>query len=434
VPAELRSPLEAQKRGVGVIFQDFKLVPELTVAENILLGNEPRSRFAPFLDRRRMLSEARQALNRLGKSIDPSAPVSALGIGDRQMVEIAKAITRDVRILAMDEPTASLTETEIAGLFGVIRHLRAGGTGVIYISHRLNEIFEIGDRITVLRDGRAVHTCPVAGLDRAMLIRYMVGREIEEEYPKAELERGPVLLRVEGLSAPGVEGASFELCRGEILGFAGLVGAGRTQLALALFGASARTSGRVLLEGREVFPRSPHEAIREGIGLLTEDRNRYGLVLQMRVRENISLANLDEIAGGLFLSTGREKALARHYVDELQIRPAAVEAPVETLSGGNRQKVVIARWLNTKARLLIFDEPTAGIDVGARHEIYLMINRLAASGVGIMLISSDLPELLGVCDRIAVMNRGRIAGVLSRGEATQERVMTLATASEPVPA
>jgi ribose transport system ATP-binding protein len=427
VRADIRSPLEAQQLGVAVIFQDFKLVPGLSVAENIVLGSEPTVRFLPFINRRKVLQRARDALAQVGEGIDPSAPVSMLSVGERQMVEIARAISKKARLLAMDEPTASLSDHEIARLFKVIRRLRAEGVGIIYVSHRLKEVFEIGDRITVLRDGKVVQNCGRAGVDRAQLIRWMVGREIDQEYPKADLARGDAILRVEHLYAPGLQDVSFELFRGEILGFAGLVGAGRTQLARALFGAVPGSSGRVLFEGRPVAPRSPHHAIREGIGLLTEDRNRLGLVLQMSVRENISLSSLSEMKTGPFINLGAERALATRYVGELQVRPPYVDAPVEILSGGNRQKVVIARWLNTRARLLIFDEPTAGIDVGARYEIYRMINRLAASGVGVMLISSDLPELLGICDRIAIMCQGRITGVLARSEANQEKLMTLAT-------
>jgi ribose transport system ATP-binding protein len=424
---DVRSPLEAQQLGIGVIFQDFKLVPQLSAAENIALGNEPTLGRTPFIDRRRVRTRAREALAQMGESIDASAQVSALSVGERQMVEIAKAISRKVRILAMDEPTASLSEHEIARLFAIIRRLRAEGVGIIYISHRLNEIFDIGDRITVLRDGRVVTSCLMNETDRPQLIRWMVGREIEEEYPKAAYERGAAILHVEHLSAPGVCDVSFELFEGEILGFAGLGGAGRTQLAEVLFGAVPRTSGRVRLDGKEISPRSPHEAILHGVGLLTEDRNRSGLILQMCVRENISLSSLENFVAGPFISLKKERALAQQYIEELQIRPPLADSPVEHLSGGNRQKVVIARWLNTKARLLMFDEPTAGIDVGARHEIYQMIHRLAGSGVGVILISSDLPELLGMCDRIAVMCRGRLTGVLPRVEATQERVMTLAT-------
>ncbi len=427
VAVPIQSPAAALRQGIGVIFQDFKLVPDLSAAENILLGNEPNVGFTPFVDRRQLFERAHAAMRPLGFQIDLRAPVSTLGAGERQMVEIAKALSRRVRVLAMDEPTASLSQREIAALFEVIRRLRAEGVGIIYISHRLDEIFRIGDRVTVLRDGRIVAASPLAGVDRGQLIRWMVGRDLDQEYPKVGLPRGSPMLRVQGLSGPGLQDICFELFRGEVLGFAGLVGAGRTQLAHVLFGAAPRRAGRVLLDEAEIVPTSPREAVRLGIGLLTEDRNRYGLILQMCIRENVSLPSLDDVGCGPFINRRKEKSVVRRYVQELQIRPADLEVPVEILSGGNRQKVVIARWLNTSAKLLIFDEPTAGIDVGARYEIYCMINRLAAAGVGIILISSDLPELLGMCDRIAVMCRGRLSGVLSRAEATQERVMTLAT-------
>jgi len=428
--AEIQSPFESQALGIGVIFQDFKLVPELSVAENVALGNEPTIGFLPFIDRQKVREVAVTALEQLGEEIDPAAPVSRLSVGERQMVEIARALSRKVRILAMDEPTASLSDHEIASLYKVVRRLRAEGVGIIYISHRLNEVYDLGDRVTVLRDGKVVQSGPVSGLDRPQLIRCMVGREIENEYPKAELERGISVLQVENLSTAGVQNLSFELFRSEVLGFAGLVGAGRSEMAHALFGGTPRLAGRIWLAGREIAPRSPYEAIRDGLGLLTEDRNRLGLILEMCVRENISLSSLEDLCSGPFVRRAKEKAIAQRHVKELQIRPARPEMKAEHLSGGNRQKVVIARWLNTRARVLIFDEPTAGIDVGARYEIYQMINRLAASGVGVILISSDLPELLGMCDRIAVMCQGRLTGMLERAEATQERIMTLATSAQ----
>jgi ribose transport system ATP-binding protein len=421
------TPADAQRHGVGMIYQDFKLVPELSVAENIYLGNEPRSGALPFIDAERMRSGAAEVLSMLGESISPDAPVRTLSIAQRQVVEIAKALSRKVRILAMDEPTAPLSEHEMRNLFKVIRRLKAEGVGIIYISHRLEEIFEIGDRITVLRDGRFIHSCAVAEADKRGIVRWMVGRELEQEYPKTVLERGEEILRIEGLNAGMLTDINLTLHRGEVLGLAGLVGAGRSELARVLFGADPRASGRVLLRGREIRPASPREAIDAGIGLLTEDRNAYGLIMQMSIRENITLANLREVATGPFVVAAREAAVAERYGAELRIKTPSIEQQVEHLSGGNRQKVVLARWLFTKSALLIFDEPTAGIDVGVKFEIYQLINRLAQEGVGVIVISSDLPELLGVSDRVAVMCEGRLTGVLERAEATQERVMLLAT-------
>jgi len=428
---QLGTPSEAQRLGIGVIYQDFKLVPALTVAENILLGSEPVRPRTPLIDRSAMHARARAALAELGEEIDTTAPVGRLSVALQQMVEIARALSRRVRILAMDEPTAPLTEREIEGLFRVIRSLKARGVGIIYISHRLEEIFEVGDRVTVLRDGSLVHACGIADIDRRGLIRKMVGRELENEYPRAALERGEEILRLEHMSSERVHDVSLSLYRGEILGLAGLVGAGRSELARLVFGADERRGGRIILGGRPIAPRSPYEAIREGIGLLTEDRNRYGLIMQMSIRENISLANLRAVLRGPFIDRRKEETAARALADELRIKAPGTGTNVETLSGGNRQKVVLARWLNTNARVLIFDEPTAGIDVGVKYEIYTLINRLAAGGIGVVVISSDLPELLGICHRVAVMCEGRLTGVLEGSAATQEAVMTYAHGNRP---
>jgi ribose transport system ATP-binding protein len=424
--AHMGSPADAQHLGIGVIYQDFKLVPALSVAENILLGSEPVQGRTPLIDRTSMREKASAALGQLGEVIDMDAPVGHLSVAQQQMVEIAKALSRNVRILAMDEPTAPLTERETGSLFKVIRSLKERGVGIIYISHRLEEIFEVGDRVTVLRDGTLVHTCGIREIDRRGLIRQMVGRELENEYPKVSLERGEEILRIEHLSSDRVSDVSLSLYRGEVLGLAGLVGAGRSELAKLVFGADRKTGGRILLDGRVIAPESPHEAIREGIGLLTEDRNRYGLIMQMSIRENISLANLRAMLTGPFIDRRKEETAAKRLAEDLRIKAPGTGVIVETLSGGNRQKVVLARWLNTRARVLIFDEPTAGIDVGVKYEIYTLINRLAAQGIGVIVISSDLPELLGICHRVAVMCEGRLTGIVEGAEATQETVMTFA--------
>ena len=432
--ADIRSPLDAQRHGIAVIYQDFKLVPELSVAENILLGREPTSRWPHFLDFDSMHTAARSALEQLGEDIDTRALVSSLSTARRQIVEIAKAISQRVRILAMDEPSAALTEAELQNLFAVIRKLTSEGVGIIYISHRLDEIFEIGDRVTVLRDGRVVNTCTIDDAERKNLIRWMVGRELEDEYPKVVLERGKELLRVENLNAGLLRDVNLTLYGGEILGLAGLIGAGRTELARVIFGADKKESGRVFLNGAEINPRSPREAIDHGLGLLTEDRNRFGLIATMGIRENISLANLHELTRTPIIDKKKERTVAERYCADLRIKAPSVETSVEALSGGNRQKVVLARWLFTRSKVLLFDEPTAGIDVGVRYEIYNLINGLAQHGVGILVISSDLPELLGICDRIAVMCEGRVTGIVSRQEATQEKIMTLATTRAREPA
>lgn len=424
---QLGSASDAQQLGIGIIHQEFKLVPELMVAENILLGNEPVRKSLPFIDFERMHASARAALAQLGEEIDTRSLVSALPIAQRQLVEIAKALSRKVRILAMDEPSAALTEKELQNLFAVIRRLKSEGVGIIYISHRLEEIFEIGDRVTILRDGKWIHTCPIKEVDRAGLIRYMVGRELENEFPTVSLQQGEELLRVEHLDAGMLHDINLVLHRGEILGLAGLVGAGRTELARVIFGADPLDRGRILLEGKPIHPRSPRDAIDLGIGLLTEDRNKYGLIMQMNVRENITLSNLQQVLKGFFVSHGKESTAAQQYLRDLRIKTPSIEQEVEALSGGNRQKVVLARWLFTKSKVLLFDEPTAGIDVGVKYEIYTLINNLAKQGIGVLVISSDLPELLGICTRVAVVHEGRVAGSMERNAATQERVMTLAT-------
>lgn len=424
---DYKSPSEANRLGIGMIYQDFKLVPELSVAENILLGNEPVRGKSPFVDVPAMHQRASALLAQLGETLPLDRPVRSLSIAQRQLVEIAKALSRNARILAMDEPSAALTAREMKNLFAVIRNLKSHGVGIIYISHRLEEIFEIGDRITILRDGAFIHSCDVSTVDRRSLVRWMVGRELENEYPKTTLQRGEEILRIEHLTAGMLHDVSFSLNKGEVLGLAGLVGAGRTELARVIFGADPKEAGTIVLNGREISPRSPREAIDLGIGLLTEDRNKYGLIMQMTVRENISLSNLRALLKGPFINRALENSVAENFSNELRIKTPSIEQQVEHLSGGNRQKVVLSRWLFAKSTLLIFDEPTSGIDVGVKYEIYTLINDLAARGIGVIVISSDLPELLGISDRIAVMHEGRLAGILSRHEATQEKVMTLAT-------
>lgn len=431
IEAAIDSPADARALGIGVIYQDFKLVPHLSVAENILLGSEPVMGWTPLIDRTVMHRKAAEALHMLGEDIPTAAMVDHLSVAQRQMVEIAKALSRNVRVLAMDEPTAPLTDRETERLFGVIRTLRSRGVGIIYISHRLEEIFDIGDRLTILRDGTRVRTCLMKEIDRPGLIRAMVGRELESEYPRARLTRGNELLVLRGMRSEKIHDISLTLYRGEVLGLAGLVGAGRTELARLVFGADPRTGGTILLDGREIAPSSPDEAIREGIGLLTEDRNKFGLIMNMSIRENISLANLRDIMRGPFIDRSKDEAVARKFSAELHIKPPDIETNVEALSGGNRQKVVLARWLNTRAKVLIFDEPTAGIDVGVKYEIYLLINRLAEQGIGVIVISSDLPELLGICHRIAVLCEGNLTGILDARDATQESVMTHATQRRP---
>lgn len=426
----IQSPHHAQQLGVSMIYQEFNLCAHMSVAENVFLGREPRIPRTPLVDWRRLYRETQAIFDRMGVQIDVRKPVSACSVAQQQMVEIAKALSVNARIIVMDEPSATLTDHELEALFALIRELRAEGIGIIYISHRLDEIFTLGDRVTVMRDGEYVITQPVSEVTREDLIRHMVGRELTSEYPKEEFARGPERLRVEGLTRKGAfRDVSFTLHEGEIVGLTGLVGAGRTEVARAIFGADRIDGGQILLEGTPILVRSPQDAIRQGIGLLTEDRKSQGLILPMSVRENTTLANLQEIVRGLFVSRSRERTVTDGYIRELQIRTPSTEQTAQNLSGGNQQKVVLAKWLFTQSRVLIFDEPTRGVDVGAKVEIYRLMNDLVRRGVAVLMISSELPEVLGMCDRILVMHEGRLAGELSRAEATQEGVMRLATGS-----
>ena len=426
-PVSFESPGDSQELGIGIIHQELKLVPSLTVAENVLLGNEPCKGKSPFIDREQLYARASEIIRLLGEEIEPRRTVQHLSSAGRQIVEIAKALSRKVRLLILDEPTAALTDLETQNLFTVIRKLKRDGVGVIYISHRLDEIFEIGDQVTVLRDGKVVQTSRINEVDRRTLIRQMVGREIEQEYPKIPLQKGTELLRLEQISAGMLSSIDLTVYRSEILGIAGLVGAGRSELARVLFGADPIDGGRMTLNGEEYHPGSPREAINAGIGLLPEDRNRLGLVLEMDLQKNVSLSNLSAVKRGPFIDPVREREIATRYISQLDINPPVPSIGVRAFSGGNRQKIVLARWLFTQSRLLIFDEPTAGIDIGAKYDIYQLMNSLAAEGVAIVMISSDLPELLGMCDRIAVMCEGRISGILERSEFTQEKILALAT-------
>jgi len=424
----ITTPQEAMRLGISIIYQEFNLVPYMNAAENIFLGREPMSKVPGIVDFRRMYAEAERVISELGVRLDVRVPVNQLSVAQQQMVEIAKATSRSARIIAMDEPSATLTEHELENLFSLIRRLRADGVSIIYISHRLDEIFRIADRVTVLRDGKLIATKPVSETSREEIIRMMVGRELKDTIPKKEVAHGDVVLEVKGLNRSGViHDISFAVRRGEILGIAGLVGAGRTEVARAIFGADPIDSGEILLEGKPVTIRSPKDAIRLGIGLMTEDRKALGLILGMAVRENVTLANLDPLSRLGFVSRRKEQEVTNRFVEDLMIKTPSIEQAVQNLSGGTQQKVVLAKWLFTQSKILIFDEPTRGIDVGAKTEIYQLMNRLAEQGVGIIMISSELPEILGMSDRILVMHDGRIVGELSREEATQEKIMFLAT-------
>jgi ribose transport system ATP-binding protein len=430
-PVHFLGPRYAQSLGIGMVYQEFALAPHLTIAQNMFLGREPMR--MGLIDRGREIEQARTLLRRVGLHLDPRQLVSALSVAEQQLVEIAKALAIDARVLIMDEPTATLTGHEIEDLFTVIRSLTARGIAILYISHRLDEIFQIADRVTVMRDGRVVATLPRAEIDEKKLIRLMVGRDLENFYPKPQTAIGDVVLRVEGITRGKVlHDCSFEVRAGEILGFAGLVGAGRTELARAVFGADPIDAGTIWLDGRKVRIKNPSAAIAAGIGYLTEDRKKDGLALNLGVDQNITLANLPMLAG--IIDLRREKRIVMRARDLLHIRTPSIRQRVEYLSGGNQQKVVVARWLETQARVLFFDEPTRGIDVGAKTEMFELIGRLAQEGRAIVMISSYLPELLNMCDRIVVMREGRIAGTLNRDQFSEERIIALATGAREVEA
>jgi ribose transport system ATP-binding protein len=426
-PVEFHGPGHAQHLGVAMVYQEFALAPDLSVAENLYLGREPGR--AGFVNRGKETEEARDLLRRVGLNVGPGRLVAGLTVAEMQRVEIAKALAIDAKVVIMDEPTATLAEKEIEELFGIIEALTDDGIAILYISHRLDEIFRIADRVTVMRDGKIVDTLPVADLNEDKLVRLMVGREISNLYPKPEVEIGDVLLRVSGITrGEKLKDCSFEVRTGEILGFAGLVGAGRTELARAVFGADRTDGGSVELEGRALKIKRPQDAIGAGIGYLTEDRKGEGLALQLGVDQNITLANLPMTRG--LINLKEEGRIARKRKEELDIRTPSIRRRVQVLSGGNQQKVVVARWLETRAKVLFFDEPARGIDVGAKAEMFGLIGDLAEEGHGIVVISSYLPELLNMCDRILVMREGEVAGVIEREEFSEERIIALATGTE----
>ncbi len=423
-------PHTSRGLGIAAIYQQPSLFPHLTVAENIAIALE-RGGAWRRLDWRRRRQRAAELLARVGADLDPARLADTLTMPEQQMVEIAKAIGVDARVLIMDEPTASLSEREVERLFAVIARLRADGVGIIYISHRLEEIAAIADRITVLRDGETVATREAAGVDRAELIRLMVGREVAAVFPKRAVAAGDVALEVRDLAhrRTGIHGVSFAVRAGEILGIAGLVGSGRTELAEVLFGLAPADSGEILIGGRPVRIDSPSTAIRHGLGYVPEDRRQHGVVLEMSVSANTTLASLGAVSRRGLIDRAAERAAAAAYVAQLRIKTPSVAAPVGSLSGGNQQKVALARWLATRPAVLILDEPTQGVDVGSKAEIHGLMQDLAERGLAIVMISSELPEILGMSDRIAVMHGGGIRGMLTRAEATQDRILALALAS-----
>ncbi|NLC52701.1 MAG: sugar ABC transporter ATP-binding protein [Firmicutes bacterium] len=422
---EILSPHHSHQLGISVIFQELNLFPNISVAENIFAGRE-KSR-GGFMNYSQTNAEALALMKRVGLNCRPETLVCNLPVAQRQMVEVAKALSLKAKLIIMDEPTSSLTERETQLLFQIIRNLKAAGVSVIFISHRLNEIIEIVDRVHVLRDGENAGVIERPDLTEEKMIQLMVGRELKKIFPKAPAAIGEEILRVKNLTVPSVlKDISFELRSGEILGVAGLVGAGRTELMRVIFGLDPFSNGEIYINRRPVRINSPEDAIREGIAFVTEDRRLQGLILGMSIRENASLVALRALQRAGFIKFRAENSLVREYVQKLQIKTPSLERKVSTLSGGNQQKVVLAKWLAVKPQILILDEPTRGIDVGAKAEIHRIISDLAGQGVGIIMISSELPEVLGMSDRILVMHEGRITGVLEREEATQEKIMSLA--------
>ncbi len=425
-PLEITSPLSAAKAGIGVIYQEFNLVPSLSARENIFLGRE-KTRFG-LVDHKEERREAASLFEHIGVSIDPDTVLGGLSIASQQVIEIAKALLLKNRIIVMDEPSATLTDTEVRKLFGIIRELKAKGLGIVYISHRLEEVFEIADRVTVLRDGKHVGTHRVSEVSRHDMIAMMVGRSLENEFPSRDASIGGERLAVSGLSWKNrVRNISFTVRSGEVLALTGLVGAGRTETARLLFGAETPDSGAIILNGTPITVRSPRHAIQQGICLLTEDRKSQGLVLELSAQHNFSLPNLHHFSSFGLVQRKKERSRFRHFSESLRIKLPGPDTPVKNLSGGNQQKIVLAKWLEANCDVVIFDEPTRGIDVGSKYEIYLLINRLAQRGTSIIMISSELPEVLGMADRIIVMHEGKKRGEIEDvRNATQEQILKMA--------
>jgi ABC-type sugar transport system ATPase subunit len=424
----IASRADSERLGITLIHQEPSLAPHLTVAQNIYLGHEPSN--AGILDNTKEVNEARGLLEKLDFRLDAKSRVGSLSPAERQQVEIARAVVHASPLVMMDEPTSSLTAREVEDLFGVVRRLKTEGTAVIFVTHRLEELAEIADRVNVLRDGQTVEEGPMPRRDFSELIRAMVGRELKDFYPPRAARIGAVALEVEGLGRAKFENVSFSVRHGELAALAGLVGAGRTEVAEAIFGARPAERGRIRIDGREARIRSPRDAMRHGLALITEDRKRTGLALGLSVAENISLANLAAVGRRGVLDLKQERQAAMGFIERLRIRPPAPGQRVARLSGGNQQKVAMARWLYRQARIFIFDEPTRGVDVAAKADIYRLINELAESGAAVLMISSELSEILGMSDRVLVMRNGRLVKELVTRETSQEEIMRHATLSE----
>ena len=420
-----QNPKAMIEMGIATIHQELSPILDMTIAENIFLGREPLGP-GGMMDWKRLWSDTQQMLNDFGLPYDPKAIMRSLTVSDIALIEIIKAISRDASVVIMDEPTSSITEAEVNTLFENVRKLQSKGVGIIYISHKMDEIFEICDEVTIFRDGQWVHSGPVSEIDKNGIIKKMVGREITDQFPKTEAPIGDVRLELSNFTGDRFQNVNFKIHAGEIVGFAGLVGAGRSELFRAVFGLDPFESGTLKLDGKEISFRNAQQAIDSGILMASEDRKREGVVLCRSIRENISLASLKDIETGGFLNLKKEKENVNNMVNALSIKLPSPEAQVSLLSGGNQQKVVLAKWLLRSPKVLILDEPTRGIDVGAKYEIYRLMCDLAKQGVAIVMISSEMPEILGMSDRVAVMSQGKLTGELSRAEATQQKIMELA--------
>src|SRR4051794_31921325 len=427
-PAVFHGPADARDAGVAVIYQEPTLFPDLSVAENVMMGRHPLGSLRR-IDRRALHRTVQDLMDRLGVRLDPEQPVRGLSIADQQIVEIAKALSFDARVLIMDEPTAALSGHEVERLFGVVRTLQERGAAILFISHRLDEIFTICETVTVLRDGEVTHDGRTADMDTDELVRRMVGRELSKLFPKLEAEIGKPVLEVERLTREGVFiDVSFEVCRGEIVALAGLVGAGRSEVARAIFGIDKPDAGQVEVGGKRLKPGAPAAAMRAGVGLVPEDRRQQGLVMELSIERNVGLTRLQALGGKLgIIGSGAEAELASDWATKLQLKFHRLADPVGFLSGGNQQKVVLAKWLATGPKVLIIDEPTRGIDVGTKAEVHRLMSELAGQGLAVLMISSELPEVLGMADRVLVMHEGRIARELSRADADEESVVRAAT-------
>ena len=422
-----KNPQEAEKAGIVFIYQELNVLFDLTVEENLFMGKEITKKFG-VCDKKAMRAKAQEVMDRMGVKIPVNAVMSDLSVGQQQMVEICKALMVDAKVIIMDEPTAALTQSETEALFKVMNSLREKGVSIVYISHRMEEIFELCDRITILRDGQYIGTRNICDITMDDVVQMMIGREIGERFPKRESTIGEEVFRVEGLTHEKLfRDVSFSVCAGEVLGVSGLMGAGRTEIMQAIFGNLPVVSGKIFIEGKEVSIKNPRQAIAAGIGFITEDRKTEGLLLEKSIAENIELANLNKVSKNSVLSRKKGAELVKHGIDEFRIKCFGPEHECGNLSGGNQQKVVLAKWIYTDPKILILDEPTRGVDIGAKKEIYNVINEMAAKGVAVIMVSSELPEVLGMSDRIMVVHEGHITGIIDAEGADQAKVMTLAT-------